>query len=338
MSPGSGNIHHFVRDALMPYSENVKIQSRGNPMALLLNGRACSIHASYVHGSGHTRSEEEMRIQIGRPMLNRQQEAEAKGTTVAFIGFVEDGSVFFSWDPRHILSLKTDTSVSVYARRSQFDQAKQNLAAVHEFEAKLLGKTSFAIALPSPALGLYLENVKRFHDLTTEASIVHLMRKQDSFLNSPATGQNGGLEVQDGKRRVKMECTRASYPRDPRFKRQVLEAYRHTCCVCSRQLAMVQSAHVVPHSEPDCPNTVQNGLALCVEHHRLYDDALLLPGPERVLVFNDDRAEYLKDIGKEKGLDDIKKLSKERYWTPDRKELQPSDDYLQRGLDIRMGA
>lgn len=58
-----------------------------------------------------------------------------------------------------------------------------------------------------------------------------------------------------------------------------LDAYKKTCCVCRRQLGLVQAAHIIPHSEPDSPNTVQNGLAMCIEHHRLYDDSLLLPGP-----------------------------------------------------------
>ena len=99
-------------------------------------------------------------------------------------------------------------------------------------------------------------------------------------------------------------------------KLRVLDAYLHTCCVCDRQLGIIQAAHIIPHSEFDSPNDVQNGLAMCVEHHLLYDDALLLPGPDRKLIINNSRVDYLKNTNQEKGLDKIEALNGEQYSVP----------------------
>ncbi len=116
-----------------------------------------------------------------------------------------------------------------------------------------------------------------------------------------------------------------------------MDAYGQTCCICNRQLGLVQAAHIIPHSEENSPNSVQNGLALCIEHHRLYDDALLLPGPDQQLIFNKERAEYLEQTNQNKGLDGIEALDRQRYQVPEDAELRPRDDYLEQGIAIRLG-
>lgn len=65
-------------------------------------------------------------------------------------------------------------------------------------------------------------------------------------------------------------------PRDPEFRVRVLRAYEYRCAVCGydvrlgdRELAL-EAAHIKWH-EAGGPDTEQNGLALCVLHHRLFD-------------------------------------------------------------------
>lgn len=323
----------------MKYSENFRIEDRKNPTAFRLNGKQYSAHVSYVHDSGNTRTnEDEARIQIGRALIEVQRERAKNGVRAAFLGFFADGETFVAWDPRHVFSLEAKTVVSVYARQSQFDRVKENGAAVHSFKAALLGEQSFAIALPSSALGIYLENVEHFHRLSSEEAIANVITTHSDATSQAGLGAKESFEVDTGKEREKFAFERYAYPRDPRFKRWVLDAYDQTCCVCQRQLGIVQAAHIIPHSEDDSPNTVQNGLALCVEHHRLYDDALLLPGPGRILQINKNRSEYLKQTGQAKGLDQIESLAGKKYTIPGDKANQPSDEYLERGLKIRMGS
>ena len=64
--------------------------------------------------------------------------------------------------------------------------------------------------------------------------------------------------------------------RDPQFRNHVLRAYEHQCAICgfgvrlgSSDLAL-DAAHIKWH-QAGGPDKVENGLALCVLHHKLFD-------------------------------------------------------------------
>lgn len=332
-------LYYFVRDALKAYSEDFAVRDHRNPAVIELNGNSYSIHISYVHDSGeHRENEDEVRIQISRALIEQQRQRDDEGNKVAFIGFFEGGGeTFVAWDPRHVFSLRAQTAVSVYARQSQETQAKNLFAAVHKFVPRYLPEnTSFAIALPSYSLGFYIENIERFHRLRSENSIQSLLRNHDELLANNVSDVRKEFVVGQGEERERFNYTRKAYPRDSHFTRDVLAAYGDACCICDRQLGIVQAAHIIPHSIWDSPNDVTNGLALCVEHHTLYDDALLLPGPGFRLVFNSKRAEYLRQTKKERGLNEIAEREGKEFRVPDSPESRPSENYLRRGLDIRM--
>jgi putative restriction endonuclease len=64
--------------------------------------------------------------------------------------------------------------------------------------------------------------------------------------------------------------------RDPRFREQVIVAYEYRCAVCAFDLrignapAAIEAAHVRWHAHAG-PDTVDNGIALCTMHHKLFD-------------------------------------------------------------------
>jgi putative restriction endonuclease len=64
--------------------------------------------------------------------------------------------------------------------------------------------------------------------------------------------------------------------RDPRFRELVLRAYGYQCTVCGFQLRLgdalvgLDAAHIQWH-QAGGPAIVQNGLALCALHHKLFD-------------------------------------------------------------------
>ena len=163
------------------------------------------------------------------------------------------------------------------------------------------------------------------------------MQEHSETFADAGFGSGGEINVEEDGKREKFEFTRTAYPRDPRFKKWVLDAYDQACCICDRQLGIVEAAHIIPHSADGSPNDITNGLALCIEHHRLYDRALLLPGPKRKLVVNPDRAEYLKQTDQAKGIDQILNMHGKEYRVPERSEHHPNDDYLEHGLAARMG-
>lgn len=330
-------LYFFVRDALRGYSENFRITDRRNPIQIKLNGTCYSICASYIHDSGENRpNDDEIRIQLSRSIIDHQHTPRRRRVRPAFIGFALDGQTFISWDPNHVFSLQAGQRVSVYGRQRQLAEVATNLAAIHDFHAHHLHRHSFAIALPTYALGFFLENIRQFHSLQSREAVIDLMVRHRALLSGQLTDTADSIDLLDGAKRKKFNYTRTAYPRDPHFRETVLDAYRHTCCVCGRQLGIIEAAHIIPHSDPRSPNTVTNGLALCVEHHRLYDDGLLLPGPNRQLVYNPDRASYLEQTNRAKGLRKIATLNGKPYRYPRRLEHQPKDQYLEKGLKIRM--
>ena len=64
--------------------------------------------------------------------------------------------------------------------------------------------------------------------------------------------------------------------RDPRFRSIVLTAYYEQCAICKYDIKMngaaiaLEAAHIQMHSAGG-PDDVNNGLALCVIHHKLFD-------------------------------------------------------------------
>ncbi len=237
MTLNSGLLYNFVKDPLRQYSENFQILDKRNPVKFRLNGRNYSVHVSYVHDSGNAReNDDEVRIQISRQLIEELRRRANEAEKVAFTGFFENGKIFVAWDPRHIFSLNARHVVSVYARQSQKVGAELNQAAVHQFNARLLGETSFAIALPASALGLYLENIEHFHRLDSLEAIQQVLGNAPSATSNAGFGEAGEVHFQVGEHRERFIYTRQAYPRDPRFAQQVLEAYKRTCCVCSRQL------------------------------------------------------------------------------------------------------
>jgi len=64
--------------------------------------------------------------------------------------------------------------------------------------------------------------------------------------------------------------------RDPRFREVVIRAYEHRCAICGFSLKLsnadlgLEAAHIKWH-QAGGPDSVINGLALCVLHHKLFD-------------------------------------------------------------------
>lgn len=64
--------------------------------------------------------------------------------------------------------------------------------------------------------------------------------------------------------------------RDPQFRRRIMTAYEHQCAICGFDVRLgsvqvgLEAAHIMWH-QAGGPSTENNGLALCVLHHKLFD-------------------------------------------------------------------
>jgi putative restriction endonuclease len=81
--------------------------------------------------------------------------------------------------------------------------------------------------------------------------------------------------------------------RDPGFRRQVLTAYEYQCAVCGFQLLLtgipvaLDAAHIKWH-QASGPAVVQNGICLCVLHHKTFDLGVFTVGSDSVVTVSEE--------------------------------------------------
>jgi putative restriction endonuclease len=81
--------------------------------------------------------------------------------------------------------------------------------------------------------------------------------------------------------------------RDPKFREAVLRAYERRCAVCAfdarlgDSLVGLEAAHIQWH-QAGGPATVNNGLALCSLHHKLFDRGAFTLTPDRRVLVSED--------------------------------------------------
>jgi len=116
--------------------------------------------------------------------------------------------------------------------------------------------------------------------------------------------------------------------RDPRFKSTVLRAYEDRCSFCGYDLRLggspvgIDAAHVQMRSKGG-PDRIENGLALCVQHHRLFDyGALGLDEDHRILV-----SEHL-NLSDQESAARIKSLVGARIRKPLRRYRLPAPEHI----------
>jgi putative restriction endonuclease len=80
--------------------------------------------------------------------------------------------------------------------------------------------------------------------------------------------------------------------RDPQFRRRVLTAYEYRCAVCGFDVRLgsvpiaLDAVHIGWH-QAHGPDQENNGLALCVLHHKTFDLGAFTVNPEGILLVSD---------------------------------------------------
>lgn len=85
--------------------------------------------------------------------------------------------------------------------------------------------------------------------------------------------------------------------RDGKFADKILTEFNKKCAVCGMQLTILDGAHIVPVHDPRGVDEVWNGLALCKNHHALYDKKILLIDGRAFVRVNVETIETLNALG-----------------------------------------
>ncbi len=338
-------LYNFATNPLRRYSDNFEIIETGNPFLFKLEGERYSVHISYIHDSGNARTnEDEARIQIGRNRINQQIENRRNGYKTYYIGFFNTGDVFTAWDPEKVEVVSATTITSLYARKSDEEKALEHGVSLRFENARNLRRPARHPTLPVSALGFYLQNSIFFHrvpdnenEQTQTNNLIRLLTERPDFWDESSRFTTPNQTAEINREKVTFIVSRTGYRRNPRFAKEVREAYNDSCSICRKQLGLVEAAHIIPHNHEKSVDHVSNGIALCVEHHRLYDDVLILIDIDGSLTVNDDRLKFLEELNLLNGIENIYEQVKVKYKIPDEISLQPNNDFIILGKSIRLG-
>jgi putative restriction endonuclease len=115
---------------------------------------------------------------------------------------------------------------------------------------------------------------------------------------APVPGEN---EQQQERRRVMS----ARLYRDSAFSRNVAAEFGSACAICAMQLSTTDGAHIIPVHDDRSTDEIWNGVCLCANHHRLYDNRVVRITGEAVVQQNDEEIQILRDFNLLAGYDQI---------------------------------
>lgn len=131
---------------------------------------------------------------------------------------------------------------------------------------------------------------------------IFLESKSPELKNSTAEKEEKDLEEVINQRNLVYQ---ARLERDRNFASRVLPLYGNSCAVCGSQLNIVEAAHIIPVHSENSTDEPENGISLCRNHHRLYDNRILLIDGEKIVRIDDEVVRTLKDAGRARGLETL---------------------------------
>ena len=301
--------------ALEEYTEDLKVKNEKNPVLLNLNGEDFSV---YLGNLGPlTKEKNVVKHSLSAKNISTQRQRYRDSFKIAFIGVYKGESNYCAWDPQRIFSSRATNSTTMRAPKSH-EKEKLNFPVLD------IRKNHTSIIMPPSALGPYLDNVDVCHSITeTDAVTKALKYGMDC---SPEDLPRYDYTESGKKSRFVFRGTSVK-SRDKKFRNDVMHAYDRACCICGLQFA-TEAAHIIPHRNEDTRQIVQNGLALCPNHHKMYDEQLLTIDSEYRILVNHDMINELRSDGLSGGLDEVEKLDGKQMSLPQDMEALPSKEYL----------
>ena len=277
------DLRYLLIDSLRLYSDNVSYIDGNNPYRFSINKKTYYVLIKNVHESGDGRvNQDECRIQVSRSTNFNQ--ALSSVNDVIVLGYFADEKVFTAWNPfimRERFNLKE--TISLYSRFSV-----QKIAKLEKISSYRDNNDQSIISFKPEYLGLYLENLNLVH-MITNPELKELVEKSDSL---DKEGEDGQLK----KDLNSFTITHARQKRDPNFRHKINEAYGYRCAMCGIQLELIDAAHIIPFADDKGTDDVDNGVSLCVLHHRAYDRGFIYFDEELNIIINEEKIKYLEKI------------------------------------------
>jgi putative restriction endonuclease len=311
--------------------------SRGSDYALpveisITNGTETQTILVYIwnisHG-GRGRSAEEYRIQIkGTPPLRTGNKYKT-----LLLGWFDEDKVFAAFDAYKHRNF-TGLSPSVQVPIGTLNLATTQSFAFHTKEINE-GK-EVVVAFTSPYIMEYINDLyPQYHAQfaqgisSIEAETIETcpldMDIPDSELNRlPAERQTAIVTMS-----IKV--------RERKFQRNVWTVYHHgICAICGLQANLTEAAHIIPVSGSGTDEIV-NGIQLCRNHHKAFDDGLIAVSPNYTILLNTALADKLVASGQDSELKSFVEKSRvgQEIFLPSGSRFYPKKEYLAKNCELK---
>lgn len=244
-----------------------------------------------THGGGSHRPSNEYRIQI----TGVRQFVKEPDEQTLILGWWAAANTFVGFDyKKHAGQLGASPSFQI--AEEALRSATTNVFAPYD-----KGNGEIAIAFRPDFIGEYVSQLEELHEFGATAEGFEML---DALSRNPQaiTETDSAIIGLDEPRKIALRSVRLRV-RDVRFRDRVLTAYTHMCAICGMQLDLVEAAHIVPVADSRSIDHPRNGLALCVLHHRAFDNSLVTIQDDFRVTLNIGEMERLKAANK--GRDEI---------------------------------
>jgi putative restriction endonuclease len=250
------------------------------------------------------RAPDEYKIQLILPGQRPQErgELDLSDKPTFLLGYSPDYGVFVGWEAR--LHQEFGYSATVYIKEGTLDEARSTGWAVAPTRRVRAGP-EVSIAFSPANLPRFLktsmdaDNAAKFG---TERELLYLLEtpNQPEF-EVPVLDEDAAEVV--AKMRGEELVRRKS--RDSTFGSMVVKEYGFACAVCGIQLDIVEGAHIIPVKVPTSMDEKWNGVALCPNHHKLFDALRFTITPDLIIRVDNAIHDFFVESRRALGMEEL---------------------------------
>lgn len=256
----------------------------------------------------------EHKIQLILPGQEKGTKAslETQGAYTVLLGYSADFGVFVAWQAS--LYQQFAYSTNVQCREELLREARSTGWAVAP-PRRAGGSEEVRVAFSSGNLPHFIRTSRAADErgLRGKWREAHFLAQTPNE-KTPLPKRTRELEEYVEKQRQRVVSTRLV--RDGKFSALVKKEYDYACAVCTMQLEIEEGAHIIPVRETGSSDEVWNGIALCPNHHELFDGSAFVVNHELHVRVDPARVDYLRENDLDQGIEILTDFDGERIRPP----------------------
>jgi putative restriction endonuclease len=275
-------------------------------------------------GQTQHRQPDEFKIELILPDQPRGTQAALDLSGPAFtvlLGYSPDYGVFAGWEAHHHAQFGYSTHVHI--REDVLVDAHASGWAVAPARRLLRGGYEVRVAFTPSNLITYLLAAREAdaQNVSAESRELFFIMRTPRVPEIPKQGEHEDIKHYAARIRRRVSITRAT--RDSLFGRRIRDQFSDACAICGTQLDVVEGAHIIAVNEERSEDELWNGVALCRNHHKLFDARVLIITAGLQVRVDNGIVDYFRSLHRAAGLDVVvtpfadRPISRPRFFEQD---------------------